>query len=273
MKLTYILTLLCLFSSAQLFSQEKEEAVSTSGDTTRINMKKATIIIIDKSSDSTLVDKVDDDKESYYQHWSGFNMGFNMLVNDQMSIAAPGNAPYLTLNHGKSFQWQMNFAEKSFPIVGNYLQMSTGLGFDFRTYAFRNDFTLLPGSDTVAAFPSGFSLDKNNLNVSGFRVPLLLGINTSKDPEKGLHLTAGVIGAYNFSARLKQKYFDNGEKRVDKVRNAFNVNPWNLTAVAGVGVGDWIYLYSEYQLTSFFESGANPSVVPFTIGIRLLDFE
>ena len=279
MKASINLLVFLLLSSSILFAQEKnekEEKVVTNGDTTRINLKKTTIIFIDKSNDSLSTDSssVDkDDKPSYYQHWSGLMVVVNMLVNDQMSIARPSQAGYMELNHARSLQWQFNFAEKSIPIYKNYLQLTSGIGLDVKRFVFRSDFSLAPGTDSVIALSGPYTLEKNNLNIAGVRVPPILGINTSNDPEKGMHITAGVIGAYNMSVNLRQKYFDNGEKHVVKIKNPFNVNRWNVSAVAGIGFGDWLYVFSEYQLTSFFESGLQPELAPFTVGIRILDFE
>lgn len=269
MKKLYTLSIAILFLSANLLAQN---TVESHGDTTNIKLKNTRIIIIGLDSADIDSDEEDDDEISYFQHWSGMFLGFNMLVNDQMSIARPAGAPFLELNHGQSIHFQFNFLEKTFPIVGNQLQFSTGLGIDSRSYSFRGNYTLSPGLDTVSASLSPFSLDRNRLNISGIRVPLLLGINSHKDPNKGLHITAGLLGAFNFSTNLNQKYSANGEKHVTTVRNSFNVNQWNVSAVAGVGIGSWIYVYSEYQLTSFFEKGLNPEVMPFTVGIRFIDF-
>ncbi len=278
-RISILTALLFVFASGFAQEVEVEENVSSKGDTTEIKLKKSKIIIINldstrssKDDDGNFWDE-DDDKPAYFQHWSGVSIGINMLVNDQQSIAKPAGAAYLELNHARSWNFNFNLFEKNIPIVKNYLQLSTGVGINTNTYSFRSNSSLVPGTDSVQAIPSQVSFDRNRLNTTAVRIPLLLGINTSKDPDKGLHLTAGVVGGYTMGINLEQKYFSNGEKHVTRVRNDFNVNRWNASAMVGVGIGDWAYLYSEYQLTSFFENNNDPQVAPFTVGLRLFDLD
>lgn len=254
---------------------------STGPDTNKIRINNTLILIIDEEgkdtdSDSSIVEikkdttKSEEKKDYSFNHWSGMYLGVNMLLNDQMSLAPVKGYEYLELKPASSIHFQVNIFQKDFKIAGEYLKLVTGLGLDYRQFAFEQDFTMLPGTDSVLAAPAGVNFKRNKLTTGSIRGPLLLGINLGKK-KNTLHLTAGVIGEYKMSVSLNQKFELNDEKHKIDYRNPYNINRWNASAVAGIGIGD-VYLYGEYQLTNFFEKDLSPSLQPVTLGVRIINF-
>ena len=254
---------------------------STGPDTNKIRINNTLILIIDEEgkdedSDSLIVDikkdtsKTEEKKDYSFNHWGGMYLGVNMLHNDQMSIAPVKGYEYLELKPASSIHFQVNAFQKDFKIAGEYLKLVTGLGIDYRQFSFEQDFTLLPGTDSILAAPAGVNFKRNKLTTWSVRGPLLLGFNLGKK-KNTLHMTAGVIGEYRMGMNLNQKFELNDEKHKIDYKNPYNVNRWNASAVAGIGIGD-VYLYGEYQLTSFFEKDLAPAVQPVTLGLRIINF-
>ena len=242
-------------------------------DTTKIKLKHSRILII-SNKDSLMEDLNDDDDDDDHKNkfWSGIEIGINGYADKNNSLGVPGTHEFLELDYGKSINWNLNIWEQDIRLVGEYVKLITGLGFEFNHYAFKNNTTLIPGGDSIWAFTDTVAnFDRNKLKTTYLTAPLMIGISTSEDKRKAFRIAGGMILGYRIGSRLKQKYELGDDTFRPKVASAFNTSPFKYSATARVGYGRFT-LYGNYALNSLFEDGEGPELHPFSVGIRVLPF-
>lgn len=201
-------------------------------------------------------------------HWEGIEFGFNSFAKSDYSMYAPANKDFMSLNQGKSIEFNFNFYELNIGLAKNYVGLVSGMGFSFNNYRFENAYTIVKGQSRTEPV----SLDENNLAktklaVSYLNVPLLLEFQIPVNQHEGrLFLNAGIVGGVKIGSHTKVKYGNNKEKD----RSGFNINSFNYAATARVGYKD-VSLFAKYSLTPLFASGKGPELTPFTIGISFTD--
>ena len=258
-------------SIAKVVGDESSKKSSSNNDSTTFNFRKKQFVIInkDKDSDSEITVRVDDD----FHHWGGFAMGVNGWLSNGSS-SMPKGQEYMSLNYGKSLNFQLNPFEKNIHLYKNYINLVTGLGFEWNQYEFSNRTRLNPDSSyTFGTIDSSnvFRYKKNRLKSTFVNVPLLLEFNTNKNPNKAFHVAFGVIGGYKLGSRTRQVLqLDGDEIRVIRKDN-YNINPFRLNAHASLGYRNFT-VFADYALTPLFESGKGPELYPFTIGVKLVSF-
>lgn len=247
-------------------------------DTTKIKMKNSTIIIVNEENP-----EVDDWKESEeYQdrerkyeltHWAGIDIGVNGFLNSDGSTGLGDSLDYLEVNYAGSRSFSINFWEQKFRLIKDYVGITTGAGIQWNNYKLKNDYTLANVNDSLVAFQdSSISLNKNKFRTTWVNVPLLLEFNTSKDPSKSFHISAGLVGGFNLESMYKQKYKLDGDRFKNSSKNNFNVEPIRLEGMVRIGYGSFT-LFSSLQLNELFEKDKGPELYPFTVGISLLAFD
>ena len=260
-------------SSSSIAKVVGDDVAKKSGDkkdTTTINFRKKQYVIINKDKDSdSNINKSDDD----FHHWSGFGIGVNGWLSNG-NIAMPIGQEYMRLNYGKSLNFQLNPFEKDIHIYKDYINLVTGIGFEWNQYEFSNKTRLNPDSSYtygVIDSTNTFSYKKNRLKSTFVNVPVLLEFNTNKDPKKAFHIAFGVIGGYKLGSRTRQIGTQNGQEiRIIK-KDDYNLNPFRVNAHASIGYHNFT-LYADYALTPLFENGKGPELSPFTIGVKLISF-
>lgn len=246
---------------------------TTEQDTTRIIFGKKKVLIVDgKGSDVRIgfKDTVLTCEEKVKSHWAGFEMGVNLLMNDDFSNSAPAGYEFLDQRAEKSIALNFNLADFELKLYRKYIMLVTGVGFGISNYRFKSDAYLAPDSGNVVAFgdPS-FTLSKNKLVTSHVIVPLLLEFNTSENADKTFHLAAGVLGGYRIHSHLKLVY-DSGSNEVkNKIYDDFNINPFRLDATVRLGYRNFT-IFGSYGLTDFFKSGKDPELHALTVGVKLV---
>lgn len=246
-------------------------AQNEDSDTTKFTIKGLKVIVIDDDSTDVEFDIGDDDEDvDEISHFKGLYLGVAGLRNPQNSLNL--GPSQIELNYARSFNWQINLFEKSVPIVKEYVKLSTGVGLNLSSYQIANNLNLVKGPNDVLELPDPTkNFDKNKLRVGYITVPLLIGFSTTQDQEKGLKIAAGIQGGYRIQGNIKQKYEQNGETFKPKYRSDLYLNDFTYSAIARIGI-DKIVLYAEYGLQPLFESGRAREMYPFSIGIRLVDF-
>jgi hypothetical protein len=247
-----------------------DSAKSNKKDSTTINFRNKKYIIInkDKDSDTKIAYKNDD-----FHHWGGFGMGVNGWLSNG-NISLPKNQKYMELNYGKSLNFQLNPFEKDIHLYKNYVNLVTGLGFEWSQYEFANKTKLNP--DTSYTFgiidsTNTYSYKKNRFKTTYVNVPLLFEFNTNKSAKKSFHIAVGVIGGYRLGSRTRQVVDFNGNTIRFIKKDNYNINPFRVNAHLSIGYHDFT-IYANYALTNLFESGKGPQLSPFTIGVKIISF-
>jgi hypothetical protein len=238
----------------------------TASDTTKIKWGNKKYMIIDQEDDESDEDSQVSRKKEF-KYWTGFSVGVNGYLSNKASLDIPVPNQFLELNYAKSIQFSINAFQKNFHIYKNYVNIYTGLGIDFNHYALENNVTLKPNTPYLTAtVDSTIDYKKNTLNVTYLKVPLMLEINTSKDPEHNFHIAFGAELDYRIHAVTKQSYEMNDKKMQVKQRDDFNLEPFSYSAVARIGYND-VSIYANYGFSRLFRKEKGPQVYPFSVGI------
>ena len=200
--------------------------------------------------------------------WAGIGINANGFLKPENQFPTTTELGFLTLDPAKSIGLQVNFAEKRFPIIKDYLGVVTGLGFQWNRYALKGAYDLTVVNDTLVGLNTGLNYSKNILSSTYLQAPLLLQISTSKDPNKAWNISAGVVGGIRVDARQAQKWESDGKKNKDKTKDDFQFNPFQASLMATVGYGDWS-LYVTYGLSDVFNEGAALKARGVNAGILL----
>lgn len=205
-----------------------------------------------------------------FKFWEGLDIGVNGYMTPQNNLEVQAGYPFLELDYARSRTFAWNIAQYNIPIAKHYVQIVTGIGLEWNSYAFRNNWTLTSDAPVVTAQQEGFDFSKNKLKTTWINVPLLLEFNTSKDEDKSFHVAAGVIGGYNiFRNRLKQEFVNaDGFEGERKMKDDYNVNPFRYQLTARVGYGDFS-IFANYAVNEFFKDNRGPALHGFSGGFSL----
>jgi hypothetical protein len=249
------------------------KALGKDSSSTSFNWGHKRIIISDDDHKMDSLHRAREINEEF-RHWNGFFMGVTGFTDNKQSFYINKPYNYMELDYSRSFNWQFNLWQQNIHLVKNYLNLCTGLGFDINRYQFANKVKLNPDS----AFTWGnvdstgtFSYKKNRLTSYYITVPLLLDINTSSNPHKAFHISVGVVGKYLLGARTKQIVEKNGDTYKQIRNDGYNLNPFQFNAYASVGYGN-VTLYAQYGLNEMFQHNKGPELYPFSVGVRLANW-
>ena len=109
---------------------------------------------------------------------------------------------------------------------------------------------------------------KNSLNVSYIKVPLMLEINTSKNPDNNFHIAGGIEFAYRIHSVTKQKFDVDDHHYKVKQRDDFNIEPFRYSAVVRVGYNN-VSVFANYGLNRMFQKDKGPQEYPFSLGVTI----
>lgn len=273
MKTVYITTIAMLLSLSA-FAQEKT-------DTVRFTLGNKKIIIIDEtpadsagtSEDIMAWDPEDKDRKkgkSYESYlWGGLGIGATGYLATGSSISLPPGQEFMELDYARSVGVNLNFLDMRLDIARHGLGLVTGLGLDFRSYAFKNNTFLEVRPDSILAYEDTLhTYDKNKLKSVYLQVPLMVDINTHADGKKALHLGFGVIGGVRIGSKLKQIFEEAGDETKIKTRGHYQLNPFSADLTVRAGYGN-LNFYANYGLLTVFEKGKGMDLVPFELGILL----
>jgi hypothetical protein len=270
---TFIIS--CKFSFAQV--EIKEDTLNVQkNDTIKKRYGKSKEIEIIKVDDKVIqinidpVDSVTTKKEKFktenHPHWAGFMMGMNILTTETQGYTFP-TAKYWEIDPAKSFSYSINFAERKLNLYKNHIGITTGLGFTFNNYSFKQNFILSSTQDTLFAVsdPSN-KYTKNKLKSTYFRVPLLLEFCRSEF-DNGFYFSAGVIGGVRLSSKTKRTEKDlAGNIFKEKIKDDYNLNTFSLDALVKFGFDDF-GVFAQYSLTPMFKENKTQTIYPFNFGV------
>ncbi|MDQ3109008.1 MAG: PorT family protein [Bacteroidota bacterium] len=204
-----------------------------------------------------------------FHFWEGFDIGVNGYMNVNNSIATPETFPFLELDYARSRSFSWNVAQYNFHIYKNYINIVTGAGFEWTSYALKQNVSLATDVNMVTVVNETLDFTKNKLRSTWVKAPLMLEFNTNKDEDKSFHIAAGAEFGYNiFRNRLKQEYTMYGDEQERKTKDDFNLNPFRYSLIARVGFGKYT-LFANYGLSEVFKKNQGPQVYPFSAGINI----
>lgn len=284
-------------ASAEVIDLRDSSEVGEGYDTLRLETKRKFITVLlapkplaKEDSLPTLLKQLRDQRRHTFTHWGGMDLGFNSFLATDGRIGDGPMTNGLALNNWLSRFLAFNLAEWKIEFGSHHAGLLTGLGIEFRNYHFADNTVLTDVADTTFGAPvTEPDFTKNKLRQTGLRVPLLLEFNTKRAPlpttleeavaqrkdgfsnKNNFHLAFGVVGSWYFDTMYKQKFSDEGNERKVRSNDNFNLLAYNVAATARIGFGS-LTLFAEYSLTTLFEDGGSPELVPVTVGIQLLDF-
>jgi hypothetical protein len=236
-------------------------------DSTKFKWGDKKVIIIDEDEE----DK-EDDKNDDFNRWSGIDISINSMLNRNNTTTLPPGYDFLELDYARSLNLDFNLFEKDIHIFRNYVNLTTGIGFRFSSYGFKNNIILVPDTNHLAAVPSDIKeYRKNKLNSTWVTVPLMLEFNSNSYNDKCWHLSGGVLLGYKLGSRTKQVYEIDGDRKKEVNRGDYSLNPFKADLMVRLGYGNF-RLFATYGLMELFESGEGPQLYPFTVGLTLINF-
>ncbi len=242
----------------------------TASDTTKFKWgNKKYMIIGEENNGNDTTAKSKKAAQGDFKYWNGINIGVNGFLDKNNTLNMPTNVGFLELNYAKSYQFGINAFQRNFHVIKNYVNIFTGIGMDFNHYAFENNITLKANIPfTSATVDSSVNYKKNTLNVTYLKVPLMLEINTSKNPNQNFHIAAGMELEYRIRTITKQRYEINDKRISRKQRDAFNLKPFNCNLAARIGYNN-ITVYATYGFNGLFKNKKGPEIYPFALGVTI----
>ncbi|HKK39176.1 MAG TPA: outer membrane beta-barrel protein [Cryomorphaceae bacterium] len=242
-------------------------------DTTRIELKNSYITIVSKSE----ADKDDDDNDwgdwddPKYQltWWNGIDIGVNGILNDDYGLSLsqdPANG-MLEPEYGRSRYIALNTAQIKGRIVKDYVGIVTGLTFQIYNWKFSGSDELVFAGDSMGLAPTGVrNVSKNKLRASYIGIPVMLEFNTSLDPDKAFHITAGVVGKVRIGNMYKQKFSLDGNDNKTSLKGDLGLNRWAADATVRIGYKR-LTVFGQVGLLPLFDNDNTQDVYPFAVGL------
>jgi hypothetical protein len=205
-------------------------------------------------------------------HWAGFEVGLNNYVNSNRSMSLDNSMSYMDLNTSRSWNFNINFMQYGFGLIGDKIGLVTGLGAEWNNYHFDNDNSITKVNGIIAPLDltSYTDIRKNRLQTTYLRAPLLLEFQIPAG-KKRIYLSAGPVAGVKVFSNTKIVYKENGDKQKVKDRDDYNISPlrYGFTARAGYR---GLKLFANYYMTPLFEANKGPEIYPFSVGLTLADF-
>ena len=273
-----ITLLLCLFIGLHSFSQENE---SDKKDSTRLVIgnkvykiyhKKGAIDKIEvEEKDTTSRKKKEENTEAAknwkkYGHWGGMDFGYTSILNSKGGNSFQKQS-FLENDPSKSFYVSLNLIEHKFPLIGNYVGITTGLGFDWKKLGIKNNLQLNYNADSLWAVKDlSYTYDKNILRATYINIPLFLEFNTSSNPNKSWFFMAGVVAGMRIGSKFIQTLSDHNNDVNKRINGDYALNPYKLDASLRLGYKH-VGIFTNYSLIPMFDTKRVEKTFPLTFGL------
>ncbi len=260
------------FAQEEVTAEPTDSSVIVSDTTVRNYGNRIEIIKVNDSikqvnirNTSTCERNCKADKNENEAHWAGFTVGMNFLTNDVQGLSFP-TAKYWEIDPASSYSYGLNFAEKKIRLIGNNVGITTGVGFTFNSYGFKNNYVLTTNQESVFAVADALvNYTKNKLKTSYLNIPLLLEFSSKSGD--GFYLTTGLIGGLRLGSKTKRVGKDQSGKSFDsKIKDDYFLNTLTLDATVRMGYDDF-GIYANYSLTPLFRTGKATTIYPLSVGV------
>jgi len=202
-------------------------------------------------------------------HWAGIGWGFANISNPSFKI---NNIDGVSLKSGSSSEFFVNLIEKILPIYKNKLGITTGLGFNWRTYSmdYNTHFVNNNGLTNVYDAPVGVKYEYSKLKTAHITLPVLLEWQPG-GLDDDFFVSVGIICGVKTYSVSKIKFKNESGDMIKRVEDkGLNVSPLSLDYYAQIGYGSF-NVFAKYSPFSIFESGKGPDVRAVSLGL-VLDF-
>lgn len=240
-------------------------------DTVRVRVGSREVTIV--NGDDVTTQRVPKER-SFRKNWAGLELGVNGFMTPERSIELPADQEFLDLRYEKSVAVNLNLYQQNLALLGDVFGLYTGIGLGWNNYRLSNDILLVKGPQELEydVLETG-QPRKNKLTMMMINVPLMLELQTRSHSEfSKFHMAAGLNLGFRVSSHTKQVYEVDGKKDKVKTHEDFYINPFRYDLQARMGWGK-INFFASYSLNSLFREGKGPEVYPFSIGLRIVNFD
>jgi hypothetical protein len=271
-------------------TQEQYKEVEKHGDTTFVTLGNKKIRIIEQNGETEvkIINKGEAENnenaeeeegngsnktakekgrgKSFKGHWAGFEFGLNNYVDKDFSINRTSENNFLDVNTGKSWNFNLNFAQYSAGFGTDHIGLVTGMGLEWSNYHL-SDSSIQKEDNVIRARAIPESTTKNRLQTTYLTIPLLLEVQLpGHDRNDRVYLSAGVIGGIKLFSNTKIKYVENGINRKEKIKSDYYLSPlrYGFTVRAGYKA---LKLYVNYYPTPLFMADRGPELYPVAGGL------
>ena len=226
-------------------------------------------------TDSLVIQKKKCPSEGYWGGLSASIVSMALIQGDledaQGMWGSPQGLGLVTNEVSQSWRIGLNPFEHRQRLLGEFVALTTGIGFDWWHVSVDKDHTLVFDSDADLVVPQVGSsppldLTKNQMDAVYIRVPILASLRTSRFGDSGLHIEAGFVGAYRIFNQYSYSYTEN-EQTTKVTSKDIPINPLQLHARLGVGFGN-VSLLTEMSLMPFFDETRSPAAHSISVGIH-----
>ena len=160
-----------------------------------------------------------------------------------------------------------------FPIQKSSFSFAAGVGVGSANIYFDDQEIRLTDTgargSAVAFVPETIDYKKYKINTTYLEAPFELRYFGQKNNRnKGFKAAIGMRAGILVGAHVKDSRTVDGVKVIDKVNTKRYLDKYRFSATARIGWGN-MSVFGSYNLTSLYQEGAGPDVVPFSLGICL----
>jgi len=249
--------------------------VSEDEDTVRVSLGngRSEIIIVDGDEGVRVEKKRKKYRPHFKGNWAGVELGVNGYLNNTGGLDMPKGYEFLELKYEKSANFNINFFQQSFNLIGNKFGLVTGLGIQWYNYRFSDDIIIKADSSVIYGYSntnSSKSYIKSKLTASYLVMPIIFEFQTNSHHSfRSFHLGVGVVGGIRLGSHSKQVYTESGSgKTKPKTYDSFHLQPFRLDGTVRIGWGP-LNLYANYSIIEMFRKDRGPELYPFTVGLIL----
>lgn len=193
------------------------------------------------------------------------------VQSDDIIWGGPDSLGLFTDNITNSWRLEFNPFEYRQKILGEFLGITTGVGLDWWRIAVESNHELNFDETTdqvVANILPEDSLDvqKHRLDAIYLRVPVLVSFRTSKKPDEGLHIEAGVVGGYRLVGQYFREFRQFNQITTNTDKN-FPFNGFSVNARFAFGYGN-VSVVGEAGLIPTFAETRAPALHSGSVGIH-----
>lgn len=274
-----------LACAAMALGSYAQTGSSGSSDTTEIKVGKKVISIVKTEDDDRDVTISNAEKQPWPENqeedkkrdrdkkkeknidvdFINLDLGMNFLTQNQ-NFNLPAELNELDTKPLNSTHFGMHFLKTRINLISHHVNLVTAITLDNNRFAFRDNFTILPGRDTLTLVGDSVSYRKNKLISWYAQIPLMLNFQTNPSNEKkNFSLSVGGYAGLLINGKTKRKS-ENGSKFTEN--DDFNLNRFRYGVTGRIGYRN-VELYCNYNLSSMFVEGQGPEIMPVTFGISL----